>query len=287
MGPTDILAHLDTVSFYLEGVILILLPLELLWLAQAGRLTWPRLREMAASASPFVLQVALGGAVLSGMWYLYAAIGDLRPWPVATNTATAALCLVLVDFLYYWEHRLGHQIRGLWALYHSVHHSSGQFDQTTALRVSIIDTAITPLLYLPAILVGFDPLLVLVCFGLVVAYQTWIHTEAIGRLGWFDRIFNSPSNHRVHHAVQRHYLDKNYGAILIIWDRLFGTYEAEGTAPVYGLTDPLNSSNPIKVHFHEIAGFLRDWRQQVPPGMGRIALAWRMFWHRPGWRPCA
>ena len=276
---TDILSALETTGLYLEAIIFLLLPLELIWLARRGRLDGPRLREMLASASPFLLQLLLGAAILGGYWSLYAAIGAWRPWPLATNWLTAALCLLLVDFLYYWEHRLGHQIRGLWALYHSVHHSSPHYDQTTALRVSIIDTAITPLFYLPAVLAGFDPLLVLLSFGCVIAYQTWIHTEAIGRLGWFDRIFNSPSNHRVHHAAQRHYLDRNYGGVLIIWDRLFGTYRAEEVAPVYGLTTPIASSNPVKVHFHEIGTFLRDWQRHG------LKNGWRLFWHRPGWQP--
>ena len=126
---------------------------------------------------------------------------------------------------------------------------------------------------------GFDPILVIACFGIVIAYQTWLHTEIVGRLGWFDRIFNSPSNHRVHHAIQAPYLDRNYGAILIVWDRLFGTYAAEVEKPIYGLTEPIESVNPLIVHGLEIGRYFRDCRQY---GWRH---AWALFWRRPGWQP--
>jgi sterol desaturase/sphingolipid hydroxylase (fatty acid hydroxylase superfamily) len=145
------------------------------------------------------------------------------------------------------------------------------------LRISAIDGFLSPWFYTPALLIGFHPLLVVASFGLILAYQQWIHTETIGKLGWFDRVFNSPSNHRVHHGSQPQYLDKNYGAILIIWDRLFGTYEPEGEPVVFGLTEPLGTANPLAVHFSEAVKLVKDpvaarsWRVRLkllvlPPG---------------------
>jgi len=279
LTPASLLTLLDQSAFYMEAVIFVLLPLELAFLLWRRDLNWVRIKEMLASASPIIPQILGAGFILGLHYQLFLWLEGLTPFFVETNIWTAALCLLFVDFLYYWEHRAGHHIRGLWALYHSVHHSSPLFDQTTALRVSLIDTAITPLFYLPAIAFGFDPLLVLLCFGFVIAYQTWIHTEMVGRLGWFDRIFNSPANHRVHHAVQRQYLDRNYGGVLILWDCLFGTYRAEEAQPVYGLTTPINSANPWNVHFHEIRTLFEDaWER------GGFISLWRHFWHRPGWR---
>jgi len=275
----DLLAQLASIATGFDAMLLLLLPLELLWLAWHHRLGWARLREMLASASTLPLLALFGIPAAAAYLALYRALAALLPWSIATGPWAALACLVVVDFLYYWDHRLAHRIRGLWALYHSVHHSSPVYDQSTALRVSCIDVLVTPLFYLPAVLLGFDPLLVLASYGIVIAYQTWLHTELIGRLPGFDRIFNSPSNHRVHHGTQRPYLDRNYGAILMLWDHLFGTYAAEAERPDYGLTEPIHSSNPVVVHGLEIARFWRDCRRF---GWHR---AWDLFWRRPGWTP--
>lgn len=280
MTAADLPAFFFEASLWLEMVILVLLPLEVMWLAYRRQLSWLRVKEMLASAGVYIPIVAIGGAYLTVVGLVFYWVGELRPWQIPTNVWTAALCLLMTDFVYYWEHRLEHGLRGLWALYHSVHHSSPIFDQTTSLRVSVVDLLLTSYFYLPLVLIGFDPVLVAACLGVVIGYQTWIHTEMIGKLGWFDLVFNSPSNHRVHHGTQARYLDKNYGAMLIIWDRLFGTYEPESDRPVYGLTEQIDSRNPLTVHVAEIVRFMRDWRTSGSLGMG-----WRLFWREPGWKP--
>jgi len=167
------------------------------------------------------------------------------------------LAVIAVDFTYYWMHRIEHERRILWAV-HSVHHSSQEYNLTTALRLSWLESLYEWLFFIPLLLIGFDAIQVLASLFAVVLYQTWIHTEKVGKLGWLDGILNTPSVHRVHHATNADYIDKNYGGILIIWDRLFGTYQAENEKPIYGLTTQLGSSNPLTINFGEFRTICKD-----------------------------
>jgi sterol desaturase/sphingolipid hydroxylase (fatty acid hydroxylase superfamily) len=184
--------------------------------------------------------------------------------------------------MYYWDHRAAHRNRAYWALAHSVHHSSPQFDQTTGLRVSFVDGFVSPWFYVPVVLAGFDPLLVGGCLAVIIGWQQWLHTEAIDRLPWLDPWLNTPSNHRVHHGVQARYQDVNYGAILMLWDRAFGTYVAESPREPrrYGITHPIASTHPLEVHLAEAR---RLWRDLAATPDWRTRLA--RLWHAPDWRP--
>ncbi|SDM31811.1 Sterol desaturase/sphingolipid hydroxylase, fatty acid hydroxylase superfamily [Oryzisolibacter propanilivorax] len=191
------------------------------------------------------------------------------------------LALLLYDFCYYWLHRMGHEVAVLWAA-HAVHHQSQRYNLSTALRQTSSGALLGWLFYLPMALAGVPPL-VFVVVGLVdLLYQFWVHTEQVGRLGWFDRWFCSPSNHRVHHAVNDDYLDRNYGGILIVWDRLFGTFREEDPRQpcVYGTRGLFNSWDPLWANAGVYASLARDsWR----------ARAWgdklRVWLKAPGWRP--
>jgi alkylglycerol monooxygenase len=189
--------------------------------------------------------------------------------------------LVLYDFLYYWYHRFGHEVNILWAA-HVVHHQSEDYNLSTALRQTSSSYLLSWVFYLPMALLGFPPELFLFVSLIDLLYQFWIHTEQIGSLGVFDRIFASPSNHRVHHAVNDVYLDRNYGGILILWDRLFGTFQPElaDVRCVYGTRDPLRSWNPLWANLHSYAGLVRD---SVRAGSWADKL--RVFVRHPGWRP--
>ena len=248
-----------------------LLPFELWRRRRAGQLNWSSIKEMAASAGVLIPNILGGSIVLAFVALLWGTAAAITPFDIPTGWVSAATCLILVDFLYYWDHRAAHRIRVLWAVTHSVHHSSPQYDQTTGLRVSVLDGFTSPWFYVPAVLIGFDPLLVAAAFGIILAYQQWLHTETIGRLGWIDGIFNTPSNHRVHHGVQPQYIDKNYGAVLILWDRLFGTWAREEDQPTYGLIQPINSSNIWTVHVAEAVGLVRDLRR-TPGWRARLGL---------------
>jgi alkylglycerol monooxygenase len=188
--------------------------------------------------------------------------------------------VLLYDLCYYWLHRAGHQVNLLWAA-HVVHHQSEDYNLSTALRQTSSGVLLGWVFYLPMALLGY-PLKVFVVVSLIdLLYQFWIHTELIGSLGWFDRVFASPSNHRVHHAVNQRYLDRNYGGILILWDRVFGTFEPERADEpcVYGTRSPLRSFNPLWANLEVYA---RSWRDCAR------AVTWReraAIWLKPpGWQ---
>jgi len=155
---------------------------------------------------------------LQGAWRLYT---DLAFW---STWYGVVLALVFYDFCYYWLHRAGHVVALFWAA-HVVHHQSQHYNLSTALRQTSSGALFGWVFYLPMAVAGVPPLI----FGIValidLLYQFWVHTEQVGKLGWFDRVFCSPSNHRVHHAVNDPYIDKNYGGILMLWDRMFGTFQ--------------------------------------------------------------
>jgi alkylglycerol monooxygenase len=155
-----------------------------------------------------------------------------------------------VDFLYYWWHRASHEINFFWAA-HVVHHQSEDYNLAVALRQSITTSWSSLPFYLPLALLGVPVSVFLIVHSLSTLYQFWIHTQLVGKIrGPLDWILNLPQHHRVHHAINPQYLDKNYGATLIIWDRLFGTYEEEVEPCVYGITTPLGSFNPVWAQFH-------------------------------------
>jgi sterol desaturase/sphingolipid hydroxylase (fatty acid hydroxylase superfamily) len=247
---------LEFAAMILGAAIILFLPMELWRQYRAKKLNRQSWLEMFANFSTLIPTVLTAGAVSAFVLWLFSAAAALAPWQLPVSIWTAISAIILVDMVYYIDHRIGHRVRLMWAVSHSVHHSSPIFNQTTAIRISFIDGFISPWYYTSVILIGFDPLLVAAAFGFNLAYQQWIHTEAIGKLGWFDRWFNSPSNHRVHHGSQTQYLDKNYGGIFMIWDRMLGTYEPEGEQVVYGLTQPISSVNPWRVHTEEVARML-------------------------------
>ncbi len=187
--------------------------------------------------------------------------------------------LLLYDFCYYWNHRLGHECAVFWAS-HVVHHQSQDFNLSTALRQTSSGALLGWIFYLPMAIVGVPPLVFAVVGLIDLLYQYWIHTEHIGKLGWFDRIFASPSNHRVHHAVNDKYLDKNYGGILIIWDRMFGTFVEEGDKCVYGTRAPLYSWDPVWANLEVYAALIKNsWRTRSTADKIRVWLK------PPGWQP--
>jgi sterol desaturase/sphingolipid hydroxylase (fatty acid hydroxylase superfamily) len=192
----------------------------------------------------------------------------------------AAIALALgVDFCFYWFHRIAHEYAAPWAT-HVVHHQSEEYNLTVALRQSALEGCFAWLFYLPLALLGFPPAWYLSMSALNLLYQFWIHTEAVGRLGPLEWVLNTPSHHRVHHARNPRYLDKNYAGMFIIWDRMFGTFEPEVEEPVYGLTKPLASWNPLWANLHGWVELAQDaWR--APRWRDKIKI-----WFMPlGWTP--
>lgn len=231
------------------------------------------------------LAMGIGNVAINVVWKLvvvavYVALYEIAPWHLPTDAWWVWVLLFFADdFSYYWFHRVSHENRALWAS-HVVHHSSTHFNLSTALRQTWVPMTYFPFwLWLP--LLGFAPWMVLLAQAWSLIYQFWIHTERIGRLPrWFEFIFNTPSHHRVHHGADEQYLDKNYGGILIVWDRLFGTYASETDKVHYGLTTNIDTHNPVRVAFHEYRALLTDIRH-ARSWRGRLGL----LWHGPGWRP--
>jgi alkylglycerol monooxygenase len=189
------------------------------------------------------------------------------------------LALVFYDFCYYWLHRAGHESAVFWAA-HVVHHQSQDYNLSTALRQTSSGSLLGWIFYLPMAVAGVPPLVFAVVALVDLLYQFWVHTEHIPKLGWFDRWFCSPSNHRVHHAVNDHYLDRNYGGILIVWDRLFGTFREEGERCVYGTRSPLNSWDPLWANAEVYCSLLeKSWQAR------RWSDKLRYWLKPPGWRP--
>ena len=169
---------------------------------------------------------------------------NFSPFTIPTTWWSILLLFVLFEFLFYWAHRLGHEVNVFWAA-HVVHHQSESYNLSVALRQPWVMSLMTFFLFLPIPLLGFNAL----TFGLVAAvstlYQFWIHTQTVGKLGWFEKWLNTPSHHRVHHGSNPQYMDKNYGGSLIIFDRLFGTFEEEKETVKYGVTHPFGSHNAV------------------------------------------
>jgi sterol desaturase/sphingolipid hydroxylase (fatty acid hydroxylase superfamily) len=181
----------------------------------------------------------------------------LTPIEFPANIWTWIAAFFIADLSYYWMHRLEHEHRILWAS-HSVHHSSEDYNLSVSMRLSIVEGLFEWIFLIPMILIGFSPFQAIVCLILVAQYQTWIHTEKIIKLGWLDEVFNTPSVHRVHHGSNKMYLDKNYGGVLVIWDKIFGTFQREEEKVVYGLTKNINTNNPITINFIEYENIWKD-----------------------------
>lgn len=252
--------------------------LEVAWDFQRGRRksAWEPLANLSFQMVVEVLNRTFFGLILIlvFVWAEQFAVAQ-----ISLTWWSWAACLICADFSYYWMHRIEHRVRFFWAL-HSVHHSSEEYDLSTAFRVFwFIDLTIV-FFFLPMILVGFAAPQVLVCMLIVFSYMIWVHTEKIGSMGWFDKMFSSPSVHRVHHGSNPQYLDKNYAGILLVWDRLFGTYEPEVEKVRFGLTTPVNTTNPLRIGFHELICLWQDLKR-------RRGWKDRLFTliKPPGWKP--
>jgi sterol desaturase/sphingolipid hydroxylase (fatty acid hydroxylase superfamily)/uncharacterized membrane protein len=263
-------------------VFLALIALEFWVGLRRGRNTY-RLNDALASMGLGVMSQVTGlfGRLLRiGLYTL--AFEYVALWQLPSNALWVwVLALVFYDFCYYWLHRAGHRVAVLWAA-HAVHHQSEDYNLSTALRQTSSGFVFGWVFYLPMAVAGVPPLV----FGTValidLLYQYWVHTQQIGRLGWFDRWFCSPSNHRVHHAVNDKYLDKNYGGILIVWDRLFGSFIEEDDAEpcVYGTIAPLRSWDPLWANLQVYRDlWLDSWRAR------HWGDKWRVWLKPPGWRP--
>ena len=242
-----------------------------------------RLNDSFSSLALGVLSQARRFVTLGVGGYVYHLITVYFSLPLmdASHWFTWVLAMVLYDFCYYWLHRLGHERTILWAA-HVAHHQSEDYNLTTALRQTSTGFLLGWIFYIPMYLVGIPAEVVVTVGSINLIYQFWVHTEHLPKLGWYEWIFVTPSNHRVHHAQNDIYLDRNYGGLFILWDRLFGTFQEEldEEPVVYGIRGPLKSWNPVRALTHIYVDMARDswrtadWRDKL-----------RVWVSRTGWRP--
>lgn len=195
------------------------------------------------------------------LFFLVICVYNMVPWRISFSWWTIIPCYLILDFCSYWSHRISHIQRFWWAT-HVVHHSAEDYNLTVSFRLSWIQH-LKIVFFLPLAICGFHPVIFFVANQIAVLFQFWVHTEYIGKLHpLIELIFATPSNHRVHHGSQEKYINKNFGATFIFWDRLFGTYVPESVKPVYGLTHQLkNKSNPFYINFHEMIDMWHDVRK--------------------------
>ncbi|MEM9317366.1 MAG: sterol desaturase family protein [Pseudomonadota bacterium] len=266
-------------SFFLISIAI--LAVELIRYAVRKRLNW---RLAGDTVTNFVTQaffVSLG-LVLFYAFYLatFSVAAGFALFEIPVNGMTLVAAVLLADFMYYWEHRFSHRVAAAWAT-HTVHHSSPHFNMSVAYRFGPMDAFWSVFFYVPLVLIGFNPYLVLFAEAIVLLYQTFLHTEIVGKLPPpIEWLMNTPSHHRVHHGTNKPYVDKNYGGVFIVWDRLFGTFAEETETVEFGVSPQVESVNPFVVFFHGIARLWRAVRAEP-----RFADKLRVLVKPPGWKP--
>lgn len=259
---------------------LLLIGIEIL-VSRLRKQRWYRFNDAIANLNIGVGQQAVtlfSKIFLGGVYFYFFSQFGLFSIPQSVWSFLGAL--LLFDFLFYWAHRWSHEVNFLWGA-HVVHHSSEEFNLSVALRQSWFHNLLAFFIFLPIPVMGFAPMTFFQAAAAHTIFQFWIHTEAIGKLPRIiEWIFNTPSHHRVHHGRNPQYIDKNHGGVLIIWDRLFGTFAAEDERPAYGITTPVKSWNPAWANLHYYAEMLQKMKL-----MSRWRDRLRMLVARPGWLP--
>jgi sterol desaturase/sphingolipid hydroxylase (fatty acid hydroxylase superfamily) len=274
---------MSVLILYAIPAFLITMVIESLWarraLREGARIRGYARRDTAASLAMGLGNVAIAGVVKLASAAVMVAVYRYHLIDIGPVWWAWILLLLSEDLVYYWFHRASHEVRLLWAA-HVSHHSSTHYNLSTALRQSWLTPLTGMPFWLVLPLIGFPPWMVLTQQAISLLYQYWLHTESIRSLGPLEYVLNTPSHHRVHHGRNVEYLDRNHGGILIIWDRLFGSFEPERAAVDYGLTTNLGSYNPLHIATHELRAIARDVRTARTP-----ADAVRHIFGPPGWSP--
>lgn len=269
---------------YAVPVFFLLIGVEV-FVAWSERRTLYRFNDSVNDLSCGILQtvslVFTGTLLIAAYFFLYKrfSLWDMRAFSPAGKWAAAGLLFLGVDFAYYWFHRVSHEMNGPWAA-HAVHHQSEEYNLAVALRQGTFQPFFSWMFYLPLAVLGFPPEWFAAMSSFNTLYQFWIHTRLIGKLGPLEWVLNTPSHHRVHHGRNPKYLDRNHAGTLIIWDRLFGTFQEEEEEPVYGIVRPLASWNPVWANFHDYVELWRD-AKAAPYFIDKI----KIWFMPPGWRP--
>jgi len=244
---------------YFLPIVLICIGAELVWSRRNSRDVYS-FKETASNVGMMVGNRLLRPVATAWALLILALCEPLQIVQLPKTAWSFALTFVAADFAYYWYHRLSHEVPLLWAMHHT-HHSSPWMNFTTALRLNWVAKFVAPIFFIPFIIIGFPPLFFGASLTLVLLCQFFLHTQAIGRLGAFEgKLLNTPSAHRVHHGTNAQYLNKNYGGVLIVWDRLFGTYAAEQEPVTYGVTTGFAGHNILTAQFAPLLRYFRARR---------------------------
>lgn len=267
---------------YAVPIFILLILVELAYGVYKGRNTY-RLNDSVSSLFMGVLSQARRFITLGVGGYIYYLVTEYFSLSLMDTSHwwTWVLAFVLYDFCYYWVHRLGHERTILWAA-HVAHHQSEEYNLTTALRQTSTGFLFSWVFYIPMFMLGIPAEVVVTVGSLNLIYQFWVHTEHIPKLGRYEWFFITPSNHRVHHAQNDIYMDRNYGGVFILWDRLFGTFqeEREEEPVIFGIRGPLRSFNPLHAITHVYVDMVKDsWRAQRWQDKLKVWVA------RTGWQP--
>lgn len=269
-------------TYHLYWFFLGLILIELMLTQHSNRYRYSgkeSLASLGVAIGHFVTEAMFKAIELGALLWIW----DHRLFTLPLNHGWNVLLLFLgIEFFYYWHHRATHRVRWMWAT-HSVHHSPEHFNLSAAYRLGWTSWLSGNIVFfIPLVWLGFHPIAVLTGLSLNLLYQFWIHTELVPKLGPLEWFLNTPSHHRVHHASNREYIDRNYGGVLIVFDRLFGTFaeERHSNPPRYGLTHPLRSHNPFVIALSEWRRLFKDLR--MAPTWGQ---RFKVAFYSPDWHP--
>ena len=253
---------MDAIGLRLFPLLLILVVAESTWSVLRKRGVY-NLRDSLSNVAIAVANNLIRPLSLAWKYLVFSLIEPFQVYALPLTAWAFVLTFVITDCVYYWYHRLSHVVPVMWTMHHT-HHSSPWMNLTTAVRLNWVANFVSPLFFAPFILLGVSPEWMTLSLALGLFYQFFLHTEAVPPLGWFEgKLLNTPSAHRVHHGSNSAYIDRNYAGALIVWDRLFGTYQAEVEPVRYGVTTGFVGHNPLVIQLAPLWKFLRgDWKRE-------------------------
>ncbi len=247
------------------------------WLSTREQLELYHFKDSFNNISIGILNFLLDLSVKGFVFFILTWFNQFAMFNIGYSLISWIAVIVLQDFAFYWLHRIDHHVRFFWAV-HVNHHSSTHFNFSTAIRSSLFQPLYRFVYYIPLALIGFSSMQIVIAFTFCNMWGFFIHTKTIGKLGWMDKVFATPSNHRVHHGSNPKYLDKNLGMFLIVWDRMFGTYQEEEEPVVYGLTTNIENENLSTIIFHEWKNIWTDITKPIP-----LKHKLHYLFGQPGW----
>ncbi|MDT0620388.1 sterol desaturase family protein [Croceitalea vernalis] len=252
----------NNIQYYFAGIVLVALVIEIIWSKTKNKSVY-NLKESLGNLGIFIGNNIMKPISLGWKYLVFGWVAEYHFFSIPTNAFTIILAFLAAELGFYWYHRLSHETPLLWTLHHT-HHSGMHMNLSTAVRLNWIGAFVSPIIYIPFVLLGFSPEILIICITSGLFFQYFLHTEAVKKLGFFEGLFfNTPSAHRVHHGSNEKYIDKNYGGTLIIFDRLFGTYQKETEKVKYGVTTGFYSNNPFKLNFLPLVEYFKgNWKRE-------------------------